>query len=264
MIGRSWKRRRRDGTKISQNFKKGGTQVAWPVGRYVNSCFLPDYFVWSLLSDITHQLTCQCRNLSLRWVWYCYKVPETWEFLRDLSLLSGFSLSNSHRTCPILPICYLFTLLLWTEAISLLVLCVFAQSRNFTVTVITKTAAHPTFGFPGGISSGYAINGVEGATLTLEVGVNYTFVLNNVGCFHPFYFTRDSNGGGTPGLHFFSLCLSFLYCSRSDCCCVWWWEDPFLPLSLPFQMKCDSGLKQCVCLFLLFTFWGLFFLALVV
>jgi hypothetical protein len=114
------------------------------------------------------------------------------------------------------------------------------------VTVITKTPAHPTFGFPGGISSGYAINGVEGATLTLEVGVNYTFTLNNVGCFHPFYFTRDTNGGGTSGLHFFffSFLLSSL-CS-SESCPVRCGSPSFLL----FQTKSDCGPKQFFLLFI--------------
>jgi hypothetical protein len=45
--------------------------------------------------------------------------------------------------------------------------CVIAQSCNVTATVVTKSVAHPTFGFPDSVSGGYKINDIEGATIIL-------------------------------------------------------------------------------------------------
>jgi hypothetical protein len=53
---------------------------------------------------------------------------------------------------------------------------------TFTVTTMAKTSAHPWFG--QGSGTGYVVNGVEGPTLSMTVGVTYTFTVNTPG--HPF------------------------------------------------------------------------------
>lgn len=65
----------------------------------------------------------------------------------------------------------------------------------FDVTVVLMTPVHPQFNNPLRVSTGYAINGVEGAALTLSVGKTYRFKVNNP-CSHPMYISSDSNGGG--------------------------------------------------------------------
>lgn len=70
-----------------------------------------------------------------------------------------------------------------------------SAQTTFTVTTATKTAAHPYFN--QGHPMGYAIDGVQGAELTLVKGNTYTFQMQGVQAFHPFYFTPDAAGGGT-------------------------------------------------------------------
>lgn len=64
----------------------------------------------------------------------------------------------------------------------------------FTVTVVNKTAAHPYFG--QGHPQGYAIDGVQGAALTLVKGNTYTFQMQSVPSNHPFYVSTDAAGSG--------------------------------------------------------------------
>lgn len=64
----------------------------------------------------------------------------------------------------------------------------------FTVTTVTKTAAHPLFNT--GHPMGFVVDGVEGAELTLVRGRTYTFQMSGVQSFHPFYVTTSALGGG--------------------------------------------------------------------
>ena len=70
-----------------------------------------------------------------------------------------------------------------------------SAQTTFTVTTVTKTSAHPYFG--QGHPMGFAIDGVEGATLTVQRGQTYTFQLSGVQAFHPFYLSTDATGGGS-------------------------------------------------------------------
>lgn len=65
---------------------------------------------------------------------------------------------------------------------------------TFTVSVATKTSAHPAFG--QGHSEGYVLNGQQGQPLTLVRGQTYVFSMQNVSSAHPFYLTTSSSGGG--------------------------------------------------------------------
>lgn len=76
----------------------------------------------------------------------------------------------------------------------LIVQPVVAQSTTFTVTIAEKTEAHPYF--QQGFNLGFAIDGVEGAEITLEPGVTYEFVMQNVPSIHPFYITSSELGAG--------------------------------------------------------------------
>ncbi len=67
---------------------------------------------------------------------------------------------------------------------------------DFSVTVQSKTAAHPYFG--QGSALGFVVNGTEGEELTLTRGTSYTFSIDTPG--HPFYISTDATGGpGAPG-----------------------------------------------------------------
>ena len=64
--------------------------------------------------------------------------------------------------------------------------------QTFSVTVVNKTSDHPRAG--EGFPEAYAIDGEEGAELTLTRGETYTFQMDGVPSIHPFYIT-DSNAG---------------------------------------------------------------------
>jgi len=63
------------------------------------------------------------------------------------------------------------------------------------VTLVTKDASHPYYNQAGGISTGYAVNGVQGAALTLSSGRTYTFDTTGIGSNHPLYITDSASGG---------------------------------------------------------------------
>jgi hypothetical protein len=68
-----------------------------------------------------------------------------------------------------------------------------SATTTFNVAVAAKTASHPWFN--QGFSTGYVVNGVEGAALEMTVGVTYTFMLNTPG--HPFILTDSATGGSS-------------------------------------------------------------------
>ena len=81
-------------------------------------------------------------------------------------------------------------------------------AQTLTVTVVSKTAAHPEYG--NGSSNGYAINGIEGAYIELTPGNTYRFdQSNSSNSGHPFRFYEDAakttayttgvTTNGTPG-----------------------------------------------------------------
>ncbi len=67
---------------------------------------------------------------------------------------------------------------------------------DFNVTVATKSPGEIYYG--QGVTICYVVNGVQGATLTLNKGQTYTFSINTAG--HPFYISTDPVGGaGSTG-----------------------------------------------------------------
>ena len=81
-------------------------------------------------------------------------------------------------------------------------------AQTLTVTVVSKTAAHPEYG--NGSSNGYTINGIEGAYIELTPGNTYRFdQSNSSNSGHPFRFYEDAakttayttgvTTNGTPG-----------------------------------------------------------------
>lgn len=65
---------------------------------------------------------------------------------------------------------------------------------SFVVTVEAKTSAHPEA--ERGWNEAFAIDGQQGASLTLERGKTYAFVLQDVPAIHPFYITTSPVGVG--------------------------------------------------------------------
>ena len=68
------------------------------------------------------------------------------------------------------------------------------QDTTFTVTVGDKTDDHPFNG--QGFSQGFAIDGDQGAELTLQRGTTYLFVMDDTPSIHPFYITTSEVGAG--------------------------------------------------------------------
>ena len=67
----------------------------------------------------------------------------------------------------------------------------YSSATPFSVTVGTKDATDPFFG--QGSTNTYIINGVQGAELTLMIGITYTFSISGTG--HSFYcllYTSDA------------------------------------------------------------------------
>jgi hypothetical protein len=85
--------------------------------------------------------------------------------------------------------------LLGLALVMMLLPAALSAQTTFTVTTAPKTAAHPYFGQPGH-EDGFMIDGVEGKELTLMRGTIYTFQLQNVPQFHPFYLSTSADGGG--------------------------------------------------------------------
>lgn len=80
-------------------------------------------------------------------------------------------------------------------ALAMILLPLIASAQTtFTVTTKAKTAAHPYSGV--GHDEGWVIDGVEGKELTLVRGTTYTFQLQNVAEFHPFYISTSPVGAG--------------------------------------------------------------------
>lgn len=80
-------------------------------------------------------------------------------------------------------------------AVLLLLSPLAAAQQTFTVTVEAKTDEHPYNG--QGHPSGYVIDGVQGAVLSLQPNTTYTFQMSGVQSFHPFYISTSEVGGGS-------------------------------------------------------------------
>jgi glucose/arabinose dehydrogenase len=75
----------------------------------------------------------------------------------------------------------------------------FAQDGSpFTVIVEEKTSEHPHFneGFP----SGFTVDGEQGKELAFTRGTTYTFQMDDVPSFHPFYLTTNERGSGAGSI----------------------------------------------------------------
>jgi hypothetical protein len=80
-----------------------------------------------------------------------------------------------------------------------------SNTTDFQVTVAPKVS-HPLTGT--GSSNGFIIDGVEGETLTLVLGVTYTFTLDSSVSTHPFVFTTETNGTGGSSIDGFPTPLT--------------------------------------------------------
>jgi hypothetical protein len=81
-----------------------------------------------------------------------------------------------------------------TAAVLMFVATDIVAQTTSTVTVATKTAAHPYFG--QGSAEGFVVDGVEGKEVIVMRGSTHTFQLSGVPEFHPFYISTSETGAG--------------------------------------------------------------------